>query len=110
MNDIHLNINQTSYDIPMTGQDCNINLLTKMVKEAGRKTKADGVDVTAILLPGDFIAHGFSIYDTYDLNLVNYNWPLMMETFQTVMSVISDEFPGVPILPSIGNNDCYYHD
>lgn len=81
MNDIHLNINQTSYDIPMTGQDCNINLLTKIVKEAGRKTRAEGVAVTAILLPGDFIAHGLSIYDTLDENLVNYNWPLMMETF-----------------------------
>jgi len=26
------------------------------------------------------------------------------------MSLVQQYFPGVPILPAIGNNDCYYHD
>jgi hypothetical protein len=26
------------------------------------------------------------------------------------MQTLASRFPGVPILPAIGNNDCYYHD
>lgn len=34
----------------------------------------------------------------------------MLETISTVMSIISSKFPTTPIIPAIGNNDCYYHD
>lgn len=36
-------------------------------------------------------------------------WPLMQYTIQTVMQAIQTAFPGVPILPVIGNNDVQYH-
>jgi hypothetical protein len=34
----------------------------------------------------------------------------MLETMTTVMNTIQQYFPGTPVLPAIGNNDCYYHD
>jgi hypothetical protein len=33
----------------------------------------------------------------------------MMYTMSTVMTMITDAFPGIPILPVIGNNDVQYH-
>jgi hypothetical protein len=34
----------------------------------------------------------------------------MMQTMTDVMSAITSAFPGIPILPVIGNNDVQYHD
>lgn len=107
MNDIHLDINSTSYEIPMTGEKCNIPLFKEMVQKAHAKCQEDKVELTAILIPGDFIEHGLAAWND---TIPNPNWPQMIETFQVVMQILSDEFPGVPILPGIGNNDCYYHD
>lgn len=47
---------------------------------------------------------------SYDTSAPNPNWSTMLLTFEKVMSVISSKFPTTPILPAIGNNDCYYHD
>lgn len=91
----------------MPGEVCNIPLLKEIVKKAHEKLKNDGDELTAILIPGDFNEHSLP---SYDESLPNPNWPQMIETFQTVMQVLANEFPGVPILPAIGNNDCYYHD
>jgi hypothetical protein len=43
-------------------------------------------------------------------SIPNSNWQLMLETMATVMTIIAEYFPDTPILPAIGNNDCYYHD
>jgi hypothetical protein len=53
-----------------------------MVKKAHDKCIEDDVELTAILIPGDFIEHSLPAYNTSE---PNYNWPQMVETFQTVM-------------------------
>lgn len=63
--------------------------------------------MTAILIPGDFIEHGLSSYNRSEPNQA---WPEMLDIFETVISMIVEYFPNTPILPAIGNNDCYYHD
>ena len=57
-------------------------------------------------MPGDLVRHGLA---TYNMSEPNPNWNLMMYTMEQVMSLTSKYLPGVPILPAIGNNDCYYH-
>ena len=57
-------------------------------------------------MPGDLVRHGLSSYNT---SIPNPNWNLMLYTMQQVMSLITQYLPGVPVFPSIGNNDCYYH-
>ena len=37
------------------------------------------------------------------------DWPAMKETISSVVNYIETYFPGVPILPTIGNNDVEYH-
>ncbi len=53
-----------------------------------------------ILLVGDLCKHGLASYTDTDPN-----WPLMQYTMGIVMSAIQNAFPGIPILPVIGNND-----
>lgn len=38
------------------------------------------------------------------------NWDAMVEIFAKTLSMIAEAFPGVPIHPSIGNNDVAVHD
>jgi len=108
MNDIHLDINATAYQIPLTGEVCNLALWDIMVQKAYDFVKETGEMPTAILIPGDFNEH-----DLPDDNLYsgepNVHWPQMVDTFRTVMQTLAAAFPGVPIYPAIGNNDCYYH-
>ena len=59
-----------------------------------------------MLVPGDLVRHGLSQYDT---TTPNPNWDLMLYTMQQVIQMIVKYIPSVPILPAIGNNDCYYH-
>lgn len=63
--------------------------------------------MTAILIPGDFIEHGLS---SYNRSVPNQAWPEMLAIFETVINMVVEYFPNTPILPAIGNNDCYYHD
>ena len=59
----------------------------------------------AILVPGDLNAHDMT---ATNLTAINPLWPVMIQTMNKVFSLIGEYFPGIPILPSIGNNDVYY--
>jgi hypothetical protein len=107
LNDIHLNINQTAYKIPPPGEETTQTLLEVMLQQAKDQTTDEGIEITAILLPGDFNKHGLSARNE---SIPNPNWGIMLETMTTVMNTIQQYFPGTPVLPAIGNNDCYYHD
>lgn len=69
----------------------------------------DGEDLHAILIPGDFNEHSLP-GRTMEEGTPNDQWPQMQRTFRAVVQTLALKFPGVPILPAIGNNDCYYHD
>lgn len=111
MNDVHLNIEQTEYEIPMAGEVCNIKLYQTMLDQAAVKVQESGEPLTAIFIPGDYNEHSLpkDDWDT-DPYTPNDNWGQMKKTFQTVTQLAAEKFPGIPVLPAIGNNDCYYHD
>jgi hypothetical protein len=106
INDIHLNVNAT-YNMPMPGEETSYELLKIVLQNAQDQAKAKGIIYTAIILPGDQVRHGLAAYNT---SVPNPNWPLMLFTMTEVLSLISSYFPTTPILPSVGNNDVYYHD
>ena len=58
-------------------------------------------------MPGDLVKHGLA---STNFTAPNPNWTLMLETMQKVFEILAFYFPTTPILPAIGNNDCYYHD
>jgi hypothetical protein len=107
INDIHLNIESTDYLIPPPGEECTIALLDQIVKQARDQVNKEGIELTAIFIPGDFNRHGLS---AKDITIPNPNWPIMIETMTMVINTVQKYFPDTPILPGIGNNDCYYHD
>lgn len=78
-----------------------------MVEKAYNQIQEEGIELTAIFLPGDFNRHGLAAYNE---TVPNPNWDVMLETMTTVMATIQKYFPDTPILPAVGNNDCYYHD
>lgn len=55
----------------MPGQMCNIKLLTEMVAKAKAKVDEEGEELTAILIPGDFINHDLP---EHDFTIPNPNW------------------------------------
>ena len=54
-----------------------------------------------ILVTGDSIVHG--------LANGGGSWTSMKEIFTTEIERLNSKFPGVPILPAIGNNDVMTH-
>jgi hypothetical protein len=67
-------------------------------------TKMQDEKPDIIIINGDFNYHGASSR-TPGVD----NWSKMVPIFTTIMQMISNKFPGVPILPTIGNNDVKYH-
>ena len=60
--------------------------------------------IDAIIVSGDFVVHGLS-----SKNLSVSNWPQQKVIIQQVLDSISLRFPGVPLIPNIGNNDAINH-
>lgn len=80
----------------------NMNLLMSALAHAYMKNKID-----MIILAGDLIAHGI-----YKLNLNNdkeTNKKLFKKTFEDIIMITNAYFPGVEILPVLGNNDLLEH-
>ena len=102
MNDVHLDIEADPDVMPVFGNETTQVLLNTMLQKA----KDSGNVYDAVLLPGDFVKHGI---DSSDTTKPNYEWDLALSTIQTAIETIQSYFPDVPILPAIGNNDCYYH-
>lgn len=80
-------------------------MLNKVLEEAAKKEAKEGNVFDAILLIGDLICHGLAAYPPNPPT----NWQLQQETMTAVMAAITNYFPGIPILPVIGNNDVMYH-
>lgn len=91
----------------MPGEETSYELLKIVLQNAKETAQSKGISYTAIILPGDQVKHGLASYNT---TVPNPEWPLMLYTMQEVLALISSYFPTTPILPSVGNNDVYYHD
>ena len=59
-----------------------------------------GGQIDAILIAGDLVVHGLSNSDPN-----HANWPKMKDVVSAITASVRRQFPGVPIIPSIGNND-----
>lgn len=79
-------------------------MLNNVLDKAAKEVKDSGVKLDAILLVGDLCMHGLSSSSDTDPN-----WPLQIYTMGVVMDSIQNAFPGIIILPVIGNNDVQYH-
>jgi hypothetical protein len=84
------------------GCDPPIDLVEKMMKTLADQAE----DFDAIIVPGDFVAHGIT-YDPKESDSGNYT--LLKETLSSVSSLFDKYFPNTPVMPSFGNNDCKYH-
>ena len=105
INDVHLDVNSTQlYSEP--GTEASITTLNKVLQEAAHEEARSGTHIDAILLIGDLCKHGLAV----DIDADKTNWDLMKYTMREVLKAITKAFPGIPILPVIGNNDVIYHD
>ncbi len=64
---------------------------------------ADHTNPDFVLLTGDFSRHD-------DYAPIPRTWQEILDENAEVASKVAKAFPGVPVLPSLGNNDCYPHD
>ena len=105
INDVHLDINSTMlYSEP--GTEASVSTMKKVFEQAAQvEAKMDG-DIEAILLAGDLCRHGLAAKEGSATN----NWEEMKKTMRTVMDSLVEQFPDIPIIPVIGNNDVMYHD
>lgn len=63
--------------MPMPGDETTKLLLESVLKKALEEVNLDGVELTAILLPGDFVRHGLA---GNDFTVPNPKWPEMLLT------------------------------
>lgn len=84
--------------------DAPIKLVDTVLKDLKYYYDTASEKVDAVLIAGDFVVHGLSNSDP------NFrNWPEMKKVFQAVIASVEKQFPGVPIIPTIGNNDLLNH-
>ena len=62
-------------------------------------------NLDAIFVPGDIVGHGID----EKLSKKGGSYAELKKVMKTVANTINEYFPNVPILPSLGNNDCKYH-
>ena len=105
INDIHLDVNNTAlYSVP--GTEASVTTLEKVLSEASKKENESGDKIEAILLVGDLCRHHLAANEGSPTN----QWELMKYTMREAIKPIIAAFPGIPILPVVGNNDVPYHD
>jgi Icc-related predicted phosphoesterase len=80
-------------------------MLQNVLNNAAKREQGEHID--AIIVVGDLCRHNMASKNESEPNPL---WPLMEYTMTTAMEYVSNAFPGVPILPVIGNNDVEYHD
>ena len=85
--------------------DAPIKLVDTMLADAKWNYNTYSEPIDAVLIAGDLVVHGLTSGQSG-----NYpNWPKMKETMAKIMESVEKEFPGVPIIPTIGNNDLLRH-
>jgi hypothetical protein len=62
-------------------------------------------NVDAILVQGDMLVHGLSVYSSSTPN----NWQNQKPVVQAMLNAFKVKFPDTPLLVSIGNNDVLVH-
>lgn len=80
--------------------------LIKAVISNMRKTQPQ---TDAIIINGDFSAHGTSLKGHHSKDEVDDAWSKMKKLTNDSLNEIRDQFPNIPILPSVGNNDVVHH-
>ena len=63
-----------------------------------------GGQIDAISIAGDFVVHGLCNSDPN-----HANWPKMKDVLLAITASVRKQFPGVPIIPTMGNNDMLNH-
>ena len=108
INDVHLNLDSTEY-YSTPGEETNIRTLNLVLSEAAKIEDDSSEPIEAILLIGDLNKHGLACRD-FSTPVEDTDWETMKLTMIEVITAIKTQFPTVPILPVIGNNDVVYHD
>jgi Icc-related predicted phosphoesterase len=84
--------------------DAPIKLVDAVLGDAKYYYDVAGDKIDAVMIAGDFVVHGLSNSDP------NFgNWPEMKRVIKAIIDSVIAKFPGVPIIPSIGNNDVLNH-
>lgn len=118
-NDVHVDLNfnitncknslfynftkNSTFSNGIHGCDPPLELIKTMVK----KMKKDNPNPDLIILPGDFVAHGYS--QNLNSNYSELKFQQLKEIINSTFKEIKKEFPNVIILPTLGNNDPKFH-
>ena len=85
------------------GEDSPWDLIEAVVDRASKENQ----NVEAVVITGDFIRHGYTVMDEKKGKglLPQQKWNTVKEMLSNTTQLIAKKFPGIPILPSFGNND-----
>jgi hypothetical protein len=98
VSDLHLDIFDRSPDPTAYGADTNMALFTSAVREMKRAVH----DPPVILLPGDFLMHGFALEAAANGGLPN---ALGVRTMRVIAAELRRTFPNAQFAIALGNND-----
>ena len=102
-------------DFGKFGQNAPNQLFYEVLKEAKKETLMSGknsdnqkFNIDAVVITGDFIKSQFKAADNGGFN---YKWAILREVLANTTKIIERTFPGVPVLPLIGDTDniFYWH-
>ena len=90
------------------GDDTNYNLFLSALN----KMRAVNPRPHFIVMTGDFISHDFGMNFQQSTGITNRDtlFSFVFKTLQFVTNTIESYFPGIPLLPALGNNDSYCGD
>ena len=83
----------------------------KLIREAIANLKKNNPDTQAVIMNGDFSAHGTSLKHKEDITEdgIQEAWTKMKRLMSKSLGDVRKEFPGIAVLPTIGNNDVVIH-
>src|SRR6201999_1457489 len=87
---------ESNISVALLGQDANYAILHSALKNMKERLAAPAF----IIIAGDFIWHNATPADSV----------LKRKTIQFIAGLFKSNFPGVPIVPAMGNNDTYGDD
>lgn len=72
--------------------------------------KKEAPDMKYIFFPGDFLCHGFAdMYEKYNGSQEGYD-SFVTKTMKYLAGRFMEFFPGIPVIPALGNNDSFSGD
>lgn len=81
-----------------------------LVLSAFEAVKKEAPDMKYIFFPGDFLSHGFDeMYEKYNGSQEGYD-SFVTKTMKYLAERFREFFPGIPVIPALGNNDSFSGD